>query len=132
MGLQAFQDVWSRFGRQTNILFPFFSYNFNVSLKTSTNHQQICSSFSWTQPTLQKHLQIPTYKTQYTSLNSHCVCKFCTYLFVPERNKNANKQKEEKHKNHVYRDVYCLSDCSLKKIVQKPRGDCLYCKLLKQ
>ena len=31
-------------------------------LKSSTNHQQICS-FSWTQPTLQKHLQIPTFNT---------------------------------------------------------------------
>ena len=120
IGLQAFQDAWSRFAKGFFFFFFFFSFFIrDVSLlKSSTNHQQICSSFYWTQTTLQKHLQIPTYKTHYTSLKSHHVCKLCSCLFMPERKKN-NLQINKEKKNHVYRDVYCLSDCSLKKIVQK-------------
>ena len=52
-----------------------------------------------------------------TSFNSHYVSILCSYLFMPERKKSsANQQKE---KNHVYKGIYCVFDCTLKKIVQK-------------
>ena len=39
------------------------------------------------------------------------------FVYMSERNKNY-LQINKKKKRHVYRDVYYLSDCSLKKIVQ--------------
>ena len=83
------------------------------TLKSSTDHHQILLSFSWTQPTLQKHLQFPTYKTPYISLNSHNVSKLCSYLFV---SKGENISFANKQKKCVYRE-WCL--WSLKCIIQK-------------
>ena len=45
---------------------------------------------------------IPTYKTYYTSLNSHYVSKLCSCLVMLERKKNHLKINKKK-KNHVYR-----------------------------
>ena len=46
---------------------------------------------------------------------------FVTYVHVCLclKDKRDHLQINKKKKTHVYRDVYCLSDCSLKKIVQK-------------
>ena len=65
--------------------------------------QQTIMKFVHRLPGLNPHCRstkIPTYKTHYTSLNSHHVHKLCSYLFMPERKKEKrlfdNKQKEEK------------------------------------
>ena len=50
------------------------------------------------------HLQVPTYKTHYTTLNSHHISKLCLYLFIPE---TEIKCKINKNKTtNVYRGVY--------------------------
>ena len=52
------------------------------------------------------------------SLNSHHVYK-TLFIFVEEEEEIDHLQINKKKKTYGYRDVYCLSDCSLKKIVQK-------------
>ena len=94
----------------------------HCTLKSSTNRQQICSSFSLTQPTLQKRLQIQTYKTHYTSLNSHRVYMLCSYLFMPEhleRDIKDHLQINKRSKSMFTGMFTVISDCSLKTIVQK-------------
>ena len=89
-------------GRRTKVFLLALTYH--CTLKSSTNHQQICLSFSWTQPTLQKYLQVPTYKTHYTTLNSYHVSKLSVYLFMLETEKTfANKKKR---RERIFTEVY--------------------------
>ena len=106
----AFQDEQ----RQAKVF-----YSVDVSLYSKVlNNQQICSSFSWTQPTSKKRLQISTHKTHYTIKPQQSLfSKLCLYLFMPEGgNSFANKQKEEKLAACLQE---CLYDWSLKKNIQR-------------
>ena len=90
--------------RVNRLFFSLFSCNFIVSLKTSTNHQQICSSFSWAQPTLQKQLQIPTWLITLASTVTMFVNSVHICLCQKEKKSFENKQKGEKP---------CLQGCLL-------------------
>ena len=93
---------------------------YHCTLKSTTNHQQMCLLFSWTQPTLQKHFQIPTYKTHSTNLNSNHVSKLCSYLFILDSAIDR--------KNCLQR---CLFWLLIEEHYSKPCGNCSNCKLRK-
>ena len=127
VGCRHFKMPGSHFAGEQR---SFIALMYHCTLKFPTNQQQICSSFFWTQPTSQKHLQIPTYKTHYNSLNSQYVSKLCSYLFMPGRKKSfANKRKEEEA---------CLQGCwrfiwlFIEENYSKVRGNCSNCKFFKR
>ena len=92
-------------------------------------YQQICLSFSQIQPKLHKYLQIPTFKT-HTLVSTVTVSILCSYLFMPEREKNCKQTKKE--------EKSCLQGCLLfiwlfiEENCSKAHGNCSYCKLLKR
>ena len=110
-GVASGNSRWEVQILQTSIFFKALTYHLT---KVLTNHQQICSSFPELNPPCRN-----TFRFQYTRLTT--LASTATIFINPVRISLCRK--EEKEEKDLFqrnnRDFYCLSDCSLKTIVQK-------------